>query len=99
MRENAELIVAQGGELINNGILANEGTLTVEGTLTGNAPTGNSAQPWLNAYYAITVTGEDLSGAVTVPREQRSAFREKWNPYWLETVAPLLGPGYRLRLR
>lgn len=68
-------------------------------SVAGNAPTGNSAQPWLNAYYAITVTGEDLSGAVTVPREQRSAFREKWNPYWLETVAPLLGPGYRLRLR
>lgn len=68
-------------------------------SVAGNAPTGNSAQPWLNAYYAITVTGEDLSGAVTVPRGQRSAFREKWNPYWLETVAPLLDPGYRLRLR
>ena len=68
-------------------------------SVAGNAPTGNSAQPWLNAYYAITVTGEDLSGAVTVPRGQEEAFRAKWDPYWLEGVAPLWFPGYRLRLR
>lgn len=68
-------------------------------SVSGNAPTGNSAQPWLNAYYAITVTGEDLSGAVTVPRGQEEAFRAKWDPYWLEDLAPLRFPGYRLRLR
>ena len=68
-------------------------------SVAGNAPTGNSAQPWLNAYYAITVTGEDLSGAVTVPRGQEEAFRAKWDPYWLEDRAPLWFPGYRLRLR
>ena len=68
-------------------------------SVAGNAPTGNSAQPWLNAYYGINTSAATLSGSVSVPREQRSAFREKWNPYWLETVAPLLGPGYRLRLR
>lgn len=68
-------------------------------SVAGNAPTGNSAQPWLNAYYGIVTSAATLSGSVSVPREQRSAFREKWNPYWLETVAPLLGPGYRLRLR
>lgn len=68
-------------------------------SVAGNAPTGNSAQPWLNAYYGIDTSAATLSGSVSVPREQRSAFREKWNPYWLETVAPLLGPGYRLRLR
>lgn len=68
-------------------------------SVAGNAPTGNAAQPWLNAYYAITVTGEDLSGAVTVPREQEEAFRAKWDPYWLEDRAPLRFPGYRLRLR
>ena len=68
-------------------------------SVSGNAPTGNSAQPWLNAYYGIDTSAATLSGSVSVPREQRSAFREKWNPYWLETVAPLLGPGYRLRLR
>lgn len=68
-------------------------------SVAGNAPTGNSAQPWLNAYYAITVTGEDLSGAVSVPRGQEEAFRAKWDPYWLEDRAPLRFPGYRLRLR
>ena len=68
-------------------------------SVAGNAPTGNSAQPWLNAYYGIDTSAATLSGSVSVPREQRSAFRAKWNPYWLETVAPLLGPGYRLRLR
>ena len=68
-------------------------------SVAGNAPTGNSAQPWLNAYYGIDTSAATLSGSVSVPREQRSAFREKWNPYWLETVAPLLGSGYRLRLR
>lgn len=68
-------------------------------SVAGNAPTGNAAQPWLNAYYGIDTSAATLSGSISVPREQRSAFREKWNPYWLETVAPLLGPGYRLRLR
>lgn len=68
-------------------------------SVAGNAPTGNSAQPWLNACYGIDTSAATLSGSVSVPREQRSAFREKWNPYWLETVAPLLDPGYRLRLR
>ena len=68
-------------------------------SVSGNAPTGNSAQPWLNAYYGIDTSAATLSGSVTVPSAQRSAFREKWNPYWLESLAPLLGPGYRLRLR
>lgn len=68
-------------------------------SVAGNAPTGNSAQPWLNAYYGIDTSAATLSGSVSVPREQRSAFREKWNPYWLEAAAPLWFPGYRLRLR
>lgn len=68
-------------------------------SVAGNAPTGNSAQPWLNAYYAIEPDAAGLSGAVVIPRAQRDAFRERWPGYWLETVAPLLGPGYRLRLR
>lgn len=76
--------------------LASADTVT---SVSGNNPTGNAAQPWLNAYYEIDTSAATLSGSVSVPREQRSAFREKWNPYWLETVAPLLGPGYRLRLR
>lgn len=68
-------------------------------SVAGNAPTGNSAQPWLNAYYAIEPDTEGLSGAVVIPRAQRDAFRAKWPRYWLESAAPLRIPGYRLRLR
>lgn len=68
-------------------------------SVAGNAPTGNSAQPWLNAYYGIDTSAATLSGSVSVPRGQEEAFRAKWDPYWLEDRAPLRFPGYRLRLR
>ena len=68
-------------------------------SVAGNAPTGNSAQPWLNAYYAIAPSMATLSGRVVVPQSERAAFRAKWPSYWLEAAAPLWFPGYRLRLR
>ena len=68
-------------------------------SVAGNAPTGNSAQPWLNAYYAIAPSTATLSGRVVVPQSERAAFRAKWPSYWLEAAAPLWFPGYRLRLR
>ncbi len=68
-------------------------------SVSGNAPTGNSAQPWINAYYGIDTSAATLSGTVTVPRAQEEAFLEKWPSYWLGSSAPLGFPGYRLRLR
>ena len=58
--------------------------------------------PWVTSFNTIDPgsTGtKALTGAVTVPRDQEEAFRERWPSYWLEATAPLWLPGYRLRLR
>ena len=58
--------------------------------------------PWVTSFNTIDPgsTGtKALTGAVSVPRAQEEAFREKWPSYWLEATAPLWFPGYRFRLR
>ena len=56
------------------------------------------ASPWAACFSDGIVPGV-ASGRILVPRAERAAFREAWPSYWLERVAPLWFPGYRLRLR
>lgn len=58
--------------------------------------------PWVASFHATDPGSPgtaSLSGRVLVPYAERAAFREAWPSYWLDRVAPLWFPGYRLRLR
>lgn len=58
--------------------------------------------PWVASFHATDPGSPgtaSLSGRVLVPYAERAAFREAWPTYWLDRVAPLWFPGYRLRLR
>ena len=71
-------------------------------TIVAKAPTDGldrTPSPWVSCYYTSVAAPTSASGRILVPSAERTAFREQWPSYWLETVAPLLGPGYRLRLR
>ena len=71
-------------------------------TIVAKAPTDGldrTPSPWVSCYYTSVAAPTSASGRILVPSAERTAFREQWPSYWLETLAPLLGPGYRLRLR
>ena len=69
--------------------------------IAAKAPADNAsagASPWAACYSDGIVPGV-AAGRILVPYAERAAFRAAWPTYWLEGVAPLWFPGYRLRLR
>ena len=71
-------------------------------TIVAKAPTDGldrTPSPWVSCYYTSVAAPTSASGRILVPSAERTAFREQWPSYWLETVAPLWFPGYRFRLR
>ena len=113
LRPTARLSNASGkNDAVAGGVghFNNAGGTTVENlrvSWQGAAITSQESRLWANSPWVTSFNTIDpgstgtkaLTGAVTVPRAQEEAFREKWPSYWLEATAPLWFPGYRLRLR